>query len=103
MWLIGSPIPSFSLRPPGYTGRGNKAFKDHWRGHGGGGGVCVYLIWPSWKSSHVVGHFELSWFMTVFGSLAAQTCFAPGILSSVVTLSTIKSDDLRGEAREEKA
>lgn len=30
LWLIGSPIPSLSLRPPGYTWWGDKAFKDRW-------------------------------------------------------------------------
>lgn len=95
LWLTGSPIPSLSLRPPGYTGWGDKAFKDHW----GRPGEST----PSGQVGKIVGHFALSWFMGVFGSLAAQTCFAPGILSSMVTLSTIKSDDRRGEGREEKA
>jgi len=39
----------------------------------------------------------------VFGSSAIQMCFTPGILSSVVTVSTIKSDDLRGKGRKEQA
>lgn len=41
--------------------------------------------------------------MSVFASLDAQTCFASEILSSVVVLSTVNSDNIIGEDRDERA
>lgn len=62
----------------------------------------VYLISSSWKNSHMVDHFGLIWFMRVFGTLAAHPCLDQGSSSPWSHTAQLKSDDLRGESREEK-